>query len=184
MCAPAVAEEPHPRAVVSFDVAAPTQWGDTVFVTGSTPELGSWSPEAAVLMSSASSPHWTASLVLDGATSVSFKYLIKKADGSVVWERANNRALQTPSDGSSFTTHDRFRDADVTPASGIAPDCAVAYASWRYTIVVNQCGSPLPLQTLHQSGTASHCRWVEAGASATFPGYGLVRDDVLAVNHC
>ncbi|OEJ30256.1 hypothetical protein BGK67_01775 [Streptomyces subrutilus] len=165
-------------------MAAPTQWGDTVFVTGSTPELGSWSPDAAVPLSSASAPVWTASLVLEGAASVSFKYLIKRADGSVVWEQADNRAMTTPSDGSSFTTHDTFRDTVGTPASGIAPDCVVAHASWRYTAVTNRCGMPLHLQALHQGGAASDCRWIGAGSTATFAGYGPFRDYVLAVNHC
>lgn len=182
--ASAVAAEPHPRVTVGFEVVAQTEWGDTVFVTGSAPELGSWSPDAAVPLSTTSSPVWTASLVLDGAASLSFKYLIKRSDGSVVWEQANNRALTTPSDGSSFTTHDTFRETAGTPASGIAPDCAVAYASWRYTVVANQCGVPLRLQVVHQSGTVGDCRWVEAGSTATFAGYGPARDHVLAVNHC
>ncbi len=184
VCPSALAAEPNPRATVSFEVAAPTQWGDAVFVTGSAPELGSWSSDAAVPLSAASTSVWTASLVLDGAVSVSFKYLIKRADGGVVWEQANNRALTVPSDGSSFTTHDRFRDTAVTPASGIAPDCAVAYGSWRYTVVANQCGMPLHLQVLHQGGTVSECRWIEAGSAATFAGYGPLREYVLAVNHC
>ncbi|BCJ48670.1 alpha-amylase [Actinoplanes sp. NBRC 14428] len=85
-----------PSAAVSFAATATTTWGQNVFVTGNTAALGNWNPAAAVPLSSASYPVWTATVSLPGGTAVQYKY-IKKEGSAVVWESDPNRSRTTPS---------------------------------------------------------------------------------------
>ena len=171
------------RSVIVFSVTAHTTWGEHLFVTGNTPELGSWNTQKAIPLSAASYPQWTASVDLSSRSPVAFKYLIKSPTGYTTWEYGLDRTLTTPTE-SVFSTQDTFRRAENTPASGIAPTCISSSSSWRYTFVVNSCGVATPLQVLHESGAASDCRLVEPNLTATFPGHGTRYDYVVAMNHC
>jgi alpha-amylase len=83
-------------APVSLAANVTTTWGQNVFVTGDTAALGNWNPAAAVALSSASYPVWTATVSLPGNTAVHYKY-IKKEGSTVVWESDPNRTRTTPS---------------------------------------------------------------------------------------
>ncbi|WP_328966284.1 carbohydrate-binding module family 20 domain-containing protein [Streptomyces sp. NBC_00239] len=179
---------PEEQAAVTFEVRATTTWGERVYVTGSTPELGSWDPAAAVPLSAAGYPSWSATTTAAPSSPVLFKYLIKRPDGQVVWEQGPDRLLNTApgtAPGSApLTVHDTFRTAPDTPASGTAPACASVGTTWRYASVRNDCGTPLPLQVQHRSGELSDCRPVQPGTTATFPGSGPTSDHVVAVRIC
>ncbi|MET8755439.1 carbohydrate-binding module family 20 domain-containing protein [Streptomyces sp. NPDC004667] len=177
----AVAEE-QPGTPLAFRVNAVTTWGDQVFVVGSVPELGSWAPDRAVPANAAQYPDWTAQ-VLTHSVRVEFKYIIKKPDGSVVWEAGGNRLLE-PQTGRQINTADRFRTRTDTPVSGIAPTCISWSDSWRYTAVYNTCGADYDLQVLYADGSSSTCSPIAASAYATYPGYGSVENRVVAMRHC
>ncbi len=95
--------------VATFNVTTYTQWGQQVYVTGNRPELGSWNPDKAVPLSSASYPTWSATVVLPANTGVEYKYIVKAANTPVVWETGPNRTTITPPTG-TYITHETFRN--------------------------------------------------------------------------
>ncbi|MFE3762328.1 carbohydrate-binding module family 20 domain-containing protein [Streptomyces sp. NPDC059104] len=180
--AAAASADEQPGTPVAFRVTAVTEWGDQLFVVGSVPELGSWAPDRAVPASAAQYPDWT-TRVQTHSVRVEFKYIVKKPDGSVVWEAGGNRLLE-PQTGRGINTADRFRTRADTPASGTAPTCITWSDSWRYTEVDNACGADYRLQVLFADGSTSTCNPVAASAYATFPGYGTAENRVVAMRHC
>lgn len=95
--------------VATFNVTAYTRWGQEVFVTGNRPELGSWNPDKAVPLSSASYPTWSATVVLPANSSVEYKYIVKAVNAPVLWESGPNRTTVTPPTG-TYITHEAFRN--------------------------------------------------------------------------
>lgn len=93
---------------VTFNEYATTSYGQNVFVVGSIPALGSWSPDAAVALSSAGYPTWSATVPLPANTAFQYKYLKKNPDGSVTWESDPNRSYTTGSGGAT-TINDSWR---------------------------------------------------------------------------
>lgn len=96
-------------ASVTFNVTASTVMGQNVFVVGSIPALGSWSPAAAKSMAvvagtgSGSSNQWRATLSLPSDITVEYKYIKKDGGGNVIWESGANRVLNTVGSGGSQT---------------------------------------------------------------------------------
>ena len=82
--------------------------GQTVFIVGSVPALGSWSPAAAIPLTSAGDGTYTGTVDLPGSTTVEYKYIRKNVDGSVVWESDPNRSVTTGS-GGTMTLNDVWR---------------------------------------------------------------------------
>ncbi|KDQ58060.1 carbohydrate-binding module family 20 protein [Jaapia argillacea MUCL 33604] len=93
---------------VTFTETATTTWGENIFVTGSLPQLGSWSPSSAIALSSASYPSWQVTVSLPPGTTFQYKYIRIESDGSVVWESDPNRSATTSSSG-SLSTSDSWR---------------------------------------------------------------------------
>ncbi|WP_433544294.1 carbohydrate-binding module family 20 domain-containing protein (plasmid) [Streptomyces sp. CA-294286] len=95
--------------VATFHVTAHTKWGQQVYVTGNRPELGSWNPDKAIPLSSASYPTWSATVVLPANIGVEYKYLVKTVNAPVLWESGPNRSTVTPPTG-TYLTQDSFRN--------------------------------------------------------------------------
>ncbi|CAE6435393.1 unnamed protein product, partial [Rhizoctonia solani] len=93
---------------VSFRVTAETTFGDNISLVGSTSQLGTWTPDSSIAMSSASYPIWSVSVTMPAGTAFSYKYIRKTSNGSVVWESDPNRAATAPSSGTS-TLNDSWR---------------------------------------------------------------------------
>ncbi|MFF1284750.1 CBM20 domain-containing protein [Streptomyces sp. NPDC058299] len=114
LVAPSASAAPAARAsdssvVATFNVTTYTRWGQQVYVTGNRPELGSWNPDNAVPLSSASYPTWSATVVLPANTRVEYKYIVKALNAPVVWESGPNRTAVTPPTG-TYITQDGFRN--------------------------------------------------------------------------
>lgn len=93
---------PPPATVPeTFNENKTTVWGQNVFVAGSIPALGDWDPSAAVPLSSAGYPVWSATVSLPANTSFEYKYIVKDGSGNVTWESGANRTATT---GSSAAT--------------------------------------------------------------------------------
>ncbi|MEZ0067993.1 alpha-amylase [Streptacidiphilus sp. MAP12-20] len=93
---------------VTFDEYATTYYGQNVYVVGSIPALGSWNPAAAVPLSSAGYPTWSAAVTLPSNTGFSYKYIKKNPDGTITWESDPNRSYTTPASG-AVTLNDSWR---------------------------------------------------------------------------
>jgi len=98
---------PGPTVSVSFNVQATTVIGENVFLAGSVPELGNWSPDNAIPLSPTNYPTWNATVTLPGYTTVEYKY-IKKNGNDVVWASDPNWTWKTP-DAGSATLSDNWR---------------------------------------------------------------------------
>ncbi|HWW08306.1 glycoside hydrolase family 15 protein [Collimonas sp.] len=88
------------QAIVN--VSANTSVGQWMYVTGSTPELGSWNTDLGTPVDPGSYPIWKNKINLPASSGISYKYYRKNSDGSVTWENLpnnGNRTLTTPASG-------------------------------------------------------------------------------------
>ncbi|MCK9207453.1 MAG: 4-alpha-glucanotransferase [Salinivirgaceae bacterium] len=82
--------------VVSFECYCPTHWGQTLFVTGSVPELGGWNVEEALPLECIAPNKWkvTAQLESKGNVVPEYRYFLKEAHSDhVVWDHHKVRML-------------------------------------------------------------------------------------------
>ena len=158
---------PHARAAttqdtsvtsVTFRVQAGTE-GETLLVSGSAPQLGSWDPARAVPLGTTASayPHWAASVQLPVGTTVQYKYIKRSPTGTVTWESTSNRTL-TVSPGAPGND-DRWNVSPVTAAFH-----ATATTSWGQNVYVTgnlpDLGSWDPAKALPlTTGSAAYPLW-------------------------
>lgn len=103
-CTSGCGTTPPPNGTVSetFNENRTTVWGQNVFVAGSLAALGSWNTAAAVPLSSAGYPVWSATVSLPANTSFAYKYIVKDGSGNVTWESGDNRTASTGSAGGTL----------------------------------------------------------------------------------
>ncbi|KAI0646216.1 glycoside hydrolase [Trametes meyenii] len=91
---------------VNFVETAQTAYGQSLYVLGSLPELGSWNPDNAVALCSEAYPTWTMSVDLPAHVSFEYKFIRKADNGSVEWESGPNHivAALNSGDAVSLTT--------------------------------------------------------------------------------
>jgi len=94
---------------VTFNERRATNFGQTVYIVGSIPQLGSWDASKAVALSAtkytSSDPLWFVSVGLPAGQAVKYKYLIKAQDGSVVvWESDPDRSYGVPANCAGTAT--------------------------------------------------------------------------------
>ena len=83
---------------VNFKVNAGTVLGESVYVVGSIPELGSWDPaKASESMMNPNYPEWFLPVSVPKATQFQFKFIKKDSNGNVTWEGGSNRVYTSPS---------------------------------------------------------------------------------------
>jgi len=92
---------------VNFAETATTVFGENIFLVGNIPQLGSWDPNSAIALSSASYPVWKVSVSIPAGTTFQYKY-IRKSSSGIVWESDPNRSSTTPSSG-SLNLNDSWR---------------------------------------------------------------------------
>lgn len=90
-----------PTAVaVTFDVIATTLYGENIKLTGAISELGLWDVNNAVVLSASSyTPRkhlWSVTVTLPAGSSLAYKYIRLKGDGSIQWESDPNRPYTVP----------------------------------------------------------------------------------------
>ncbi|WP_284231892.1 carbohydrate-binding module family 20 domain-containing protein [Arenivirga flava] len=94
------------------------EWGNTspglsVYVVGSIPQLGNWSPASAMKLEPSAYPTWTGVISnLPPSTSVEWKCIKRQEAGSPntadAWEPGSDNLLTTPSSGSAGMTTGAF----------------------------------------------------------------------------
>jgi len=80
---------------VSFKIDYQTLWGQILYVSGSSPELGMWDPSHALPMHSFVPGEWETESQFSSVINLEYKYLIKDEEGSLIWEGGKNRRLKT-----------------------------------------------------------------------------------------
>jgi len=100
---------------VSFTCScSDTQWGDTLLIVGSAPEIGSWDPQRGRKLSTDASsyPAWSCACQLDVSThsTVEYKFVVHRADGSIAWEPlvANRQMMAAAVGGSHLMVVAKF----------------------------------------------------------------------------
>ncbi len=85
---------------VTFNVAAATAFGESVYVAGSVAELGRWDTGKAVELSAADYtevyPRWYATVALAVGERVEYKYFRRAGGGVVEYEGGGNRVFEVP----------------------------------------------------------------------------------------
>jgi glycosidase len=96
-----------PLIPVTFTVAnaTPTNFGDYIFLTGSTVELGNWGTTfdtAVGPMLPPNFPNWFLNVSVPAGAQIQFKFIKIAADGSVTWENGANHQYTVPASGTGF----------------------------------------------------------------------------------
>lgn len=103
------------KVAVTFDELATTYYGENIFITGSSAELGSWSTDSTARIALSASnytianPLWYTVITLPSATSVEYKYYRVGSDGQISWESDPNRIYNVPNCQASDTVHGSWR---------------------------------------------------------------------------
>lgn len=89
-------------AEVTFTVTGyVTQFGEDMYVVGSSPELGYWDPDKAAPLEWVASDEWSGDVLFTSLTmgeNVEYKYIVK--DGSsVTWQSGSNQSIEIPTSG-------------------------------------------------------------------------------------
>lgn len=109
---------------VLFDVDASTYYGENIYMTGNTTDLGNWSLADAVPGNAAkytsSRPLWYFEIDLPASTTISYKYLRQESDGSWLWE-TSNRTYSIPACGTQAETGNVVVESSWVGPSGMAP---------------------------------------------------------------
>ena len=92
---------------VTFTVnnATPTNFGDYIFLTGSTVELGNWSTTwdgAVGPMLAPNYPNWFLNVAVPAGAAIEFKFIKIAGNGAVTWENGPNHKFTVPSNGTAF----------------------------------------------------------------------------------
>jgi len=98
---------PGPLVKATFNEYATTVFGENIYLTGSIDQLKNWSPDNAILLSSAAYPTWSVTVDVPASTNFEFKF-IRKINGAVTWESDPNRQATSPATG-SFTINSSWR---------------------------------------------------------------------------
>lgn len=89
---------------IRFIIHFRTEWGQSLCVAGSEPELGAWDPEKAMNLAYHTGDVWSDETLLEGDGNVSFeyKYILKDESGKIVWENGANRVFTTDDEHSPW----------------------------------------------------------------------------------
>jgi glucoamylase len=104
---------------MTFNVNASTYFGENVYLSGNTTDLGAWRPADALPGSaegySEERPLWTFEVELPQGIGVEYRYVRKESDGSYLFEE-RNRTLEVPFCTSTEGGNDKVvEDAWVGP---------------------------------------------------------------------
>ena len=92
---------------VTFTVnnAVPTTFGDNIFLTGGTAELGKWSTTfdgAVGPMLAPNYPNWFLNVSVPAGQAIEFKFIKIAGNGAVTWENGPNHKYTVPASGNGF----------------------------------------------------------------------------------
>jgi hypothetical protein len=92
---------------VTFTVynAPPTNVGDNVYLTGNYYEIGNWQTTTTTAIGAAfdpNYPNWFVMASVPACTTIQYKFIIIRANGSVQWENGSNHSYTTPCSGTGY----------------------------------------------------------------------------------
>jgi alpha-amylase len=90
---------PPNQVTATFTVTGAAPADGPIYLVGSLPPLGNWTPASAVTMTRSGST-WSTTVSLSNSTYFEYKFIAKNATGYVIWEPGSNHGYSTPASGS------------------------------------------------------------------------------------
>jgi hypothetical protein len=92
------------QVAVTFTVnnAPSTNYGDNVYLTGQNDELGNWGTTTTTAigpLNDPNYPNWFIMASVPACSTIQFKFIIIRIDGSVQWDNGSNHSYTTPCSG-------------------------------------------------------------------------------------
>jgi alpha-glucosidase len=115
-----------------------TTWGQSVYVSGNIPALGSWVPGQAVKLNpNGPYPAWTGTITVPSNTAIQWKCIKRpeNADNPVVWQPGSNNAFTSPTSGNVAT----IGDFNPSGGAGVASEqfiCDNGVTVWGQSVYV------------------------------------------------
>lgn len=88
-----------------------TEWGQSVYVCGSTKELGGWDEQKAIPMNAVSFSKWSLVIEVNQYELIEYKYIIKKNEQTIRQEEGERHSISTIS-GHAINILDEWHDKD------------------------------------------------------------------------
>jgi len=93
---------------VTFNELVTTTYGETIKISGSTSQLGSWDTDNAIALSAAdytaNDPLWFVTILLPAGQSMQYKFINVATDGTVTWQDGDNLEYTVPTGCSTTAT--------------------------------------------------------------------------------
>ncbi len=94
----------------NFQIHYQTNWGENLFVCGSSRAFGDWSTDHALPMNYVGNNFWQAEIELEDKFNFSYKYFIRDHDGQIFWEGGPNRSFEAFGKSQTFV-YDQWQPA-------------------------------------------------------------------------
>ncbi|KAK5108026.1 hypothetical protein LTR62_008861 [Meristemomyces frigidus] len=142
---------------VTFNELVTTQFGDSVNLTGSIAQLGTWSPGLGVALSASqytsNNPLWSATVDLPPGTNFQYKYVQITSDGTINWEVDPNHSFVVPSGVASTTINDKWQKLSTTTPTATSSLSSVVSG----TVTVSTTSSAAPTSTCTNGPDSRNC---------------------------
>jgi 4-alpha-glucanotransferase len=171
---------------LSFKIDYQTTWGELLFVTGSSQQLGEWDLNRAFPMKNQFPGEWEATFESDPGP-FEYKYLVKNQDGAFLYEWGPSRKVDTQGDE---TDEVRFRDFWRAEKD---PDNALYAAAFQNVLLKRPPSQGTPPRTvsaktlrlqLHTPGIDPRYKFAVLGTESVLGGwderFAMVMDDATA----
>lgn len=116
---------------IRFSIHFNTKWGEELFITGSSPELGNNEIAKAFKLSYTGNSIWQGSIKTSSLHDriISYKYFVKNADGSIYYEAGQGRKLAPSSATKEITALDQWQGNTSAAPFLSAPFSEVFFAN-------------------------------------------------------
>lgn len=96
-------------ANLTFTINYHTAWGEQICLCGSTPALGEFNEEKAIIFT-ANGDNWSATVNIEATTDIAYYYFIRKGGYTVRREWGKNRKLHITKSKKEFVVHDFWKN--------------------------------------------------------------------------
>lgn len=116
---------------IKFFINYNTEWGEELFITGSSSELGGFEINSALKLKYNKDNIWSGEIKLDGVKerTLSYKYFIKNSKEEIYFEAGRGRCIAIGTNTNEIITHDQWQGNDIEAPFLSAPFTQVFYGN-------------------------------------------------------
>ncbi|XP_060202304.1 uncharacterized protein LOC132630745 [Lycium barbarum] len=115
---------------VKFQLNKECSFGQHFHIVGDDPMLGSWDPSNAVPLEWSEGHVWNVELDIPSGKTISYKFIMKVDDETIVWQEGPDRILQTWETKNTITVTEDWDNAElqtiVEEEPGVSPETLIA----------------------------------------------------------